>query len=81
VRRTTTSRSSIATAVTPPCTPTLGHLLATLLRAYRDQVAEVSHVHIEGLLDGAPYDLTVMFDVCKESMSPEEAKKLTSALE
>lgn len=50
---------------------------ATLLRAYRDQMAEVNHIHIEGAdEDGSVLDLTVMFAVYREPVSPEEAQKL-----
>jgi hypothetical protein len=52
------------------------YLHAVLLRAYRDQMAEVNHVHIEGQLSGSPFDLTVMFEVAREPMTPEDAKKL-----
>jgi hypothetical protein len=53
-----------------------GYLQAVLLRAYRDQMAEVNHVHIEGQRSGTPFDLTVMFEVAREPMTPEDAKKL-----
>jgi hypothetical protein len=52
------------------------YLHAVLLRAYRDQMAEVNHVHIEGQSDAAPFDLTVMFEVAREPMTSEDAKKL-----
>jgi hypothetical protein len=51
------------------------YLRAVLLRAYRDQISAVNHVHIEGELGGALFDLTVMFDVYREPMLPEEAAK------
>lgn len=54
----------------------LGYLQAVLLRAYRDQVAEVNHVHIEGDREGAPFDLTIMFGVARSPMSAEEAELL-----
>jgi hypothetical protein len=49
------------------------YLEATLLRAYRDEMAEVNHIHLEGELDGSSYDLTLLFDVSRPPMSPEEA--------
>lgn len=52
------------------------YLHAVLLRAYRDQMAEVNHLHIEGQRSGSPFDLTVMFEVAREPMTPEDAKKL-----
>jgi len=52
------------------------YLQATLLRAYRDEMAEVNHVHIEGQCNGTPFDLTVMFELAREPMTPEEAQKL-----
>jgi hypothetical protein len=52
------------------------YIYAVLLRAYRDQAAEVSHVHVEGERDGASFDLTLMFDMFREPMSSEEASKL-----
>ncbi|QED26421.1 hypothetical protein FRD01_03990 [Microvenator marinus] len=39
------------------------YLLATLLRAIANGgVASASHIHIEGLKGGAPYDLTILFE-------------------
>jgi hypothetical protein len=52
------------------------YLQAVLLRAYRDQIAEVNHVHIDGESDGKPFDLTVIFELSLEPMTPENAKKL-----
>lgn len=52
------------------------YLQAVLLRAYRDQMAEVNHVHIEGERDGHSFDLTVMFESFRAPMSAEEAEKL-----
>jgi hypothetical protein len=51
-------------------------LQAVLLRAYRDQMAEINHVHIEGERDGTAFDLTVLFDVYRAPMSADEAAKL-----
>jgi hypothetical protein len=42
---------------------------ATLLRAYRDEMAEVNHIHIGGLFEGVTYDLTLFFDVSRERLS------------
>ena len=47
------------------------YLQAKLLRAYRDEMAEVNHVHAEGFLDGKPFDLTMMFDVYRPPMTAE----------
>jgi hypothetical protein len=52
------------------------YLQAVLLRSYRDEMAEVNHVHIEGWCLGASFDLTVMFEAAREPMTPEEAQKL-----
>lgn len=52
------------------------YLQAVLLRAYRDDMAEVSHTHIEGELGDTPYALTVLFGAARPPMSPEEANKL-----
>lgn len=46
------------------------------LRAYRDGMAEVNHVHVEGHLDGSGFDLTVMFSESAPPMTPEEAETL-----
>ena len=54
------------------------YLQAVLLRAYRDQMAEVNHVHIEGTCNGSPFDLTVMFEAFREPMSAEDASRLLS---
>ncbi len=53
-----------------------GYLQATLLRAYRDEMAEVNHIHIEGTLRGAPFDLTIFFQTSRPPMSPEEIERL-----
>lgn len=59
----------------------VGYLQAVLLRAFRDQMAEVNHVHVEAVLEGSLFDLTVMFDVSREPMSPEEVDKLMAEYE
>jgi hypothetical protein len=51
------------------------YLLATLLRAYRDEMAEVNHVHVEGSAGGEPFDLTIMFDIYRPPMTAEEAER------
>lgn len=51
------------------------NLQAVLLRAYRDEMAEVNHVHAEGHMDGKPFDLTMMFDVYQPPMTAEEAER------
>lgn len=48
---------------------------ATLLRAYRDQAAEVDHVHMEGRLGDAPFDITLMFDVHRPPMTSDDARR------
>lgn len=52
------------------------YLQAVLLRAFRDQIAEVNHVHIEGRINAMPFDLTVMFENFREPMTAEDAKNL-----
>lgn len=52
------------------------YLQAVLLRAYRDEMAEVSHIHLEGLREGVPFDLTFLFEAYRPPMSPEEAATL-----
>ena len=52
------------------------YLEATLLRAFRDGMADVNHVHVEGKLDGESFDLTLLFAVSRPPMTPEEADKV-----
>jgi hypothetical protein len=52
------------------------YLQVVLLRAYRDQMAEVNHVHIDGKHGETPFGLTVMFKVFREPMSPQQASRL-----
>jgi hypothetical protein len=52
------------------------YLQAVLLRSYRDQMAEVNHIHIEGIEGPAVIDLTVLFQAYAPPMSPEAAAKL-----
>jgi hypothetical protein len=52
------------------------YLQMSLLRAYRDGMAEVNHIHIEGKLDGESFDLTLLFDTSRPPMTPEEAEKI-----
>ena len=52
------------------------YLLAALLHAYRDGVAEVNHLHIEGIEGSGLFDLTVMFERYREPMSGSDATKL-----
>lgn len=48
-----------------------------LLRAYRDGMAEVNHIHIDGITTtGNEYDLTLLFDLSKPSMSASAMRKL-----
>jgi hypothetical protein len=51
------------------------YLQAVLLRAYRDGMADVEHVHIEGELAGTTHDLTVFFGASRPPLSAEEAAK------
>lgn len=51
------------------------YLQAVLLRAYRDQMAEVNHVHLEGTNGNETMDLTLLFQVYKPPMSAEAAAK------
>ncbi len=52
------------------------YLQAVLLRAYRDGMADVDHVHIEGSCAGAAYDLTFFFGASRPPVPGEEAAKL-----
>jgi len=52
------------------------YMQVTLLRAYRDGMAEVNHVHVEGTLDGSAFDLTAFFKVARPPMSSDDAKRL-----
>jgi hypothetical protein len=53
------------------------YIQAVLLRAYRDKVAEVDHIHIEGrTVQDHGFDLTLMFQTYMPPMSPQEAAKL-----
>lgn len=52
------------------------YIQATLLRAYRDGMAEVSHVHVDGKFRGNDFDLTLMFDTARPAMTPEEAERI-----
>jgi hypothetical protein len=51
------------------------YLQTVLLRAYRDGMADVDHVHIEGALAGTAYDLTFFFGASRPPMSAEEAAR------
>jgi hypothetical protein len=53
----------------------LGYLQMVLLRTYRDGMADVNHVHLEGTLMGKGFDLTIFFQVYKQPLSPEEVAK------
>ncbi len=55
----------------------LGYLESVLLRCYRDGMAEVDHIHVAGTLSGKPYDLTVMFELPRAPLTPEEVEALT----
>lgn len=53
------------------------YMQATLLRTYRDEMAAVDHVHIEGFLRDLPFDLTLFFAAARPPMTPEEIEKMT----
>lgn len=57
--------------------PLLGYLESTLLRAYRDGVADVNHIHLEGEIDDRSFDLTFLFALSRAPMSPEEVARQT----
>jgi hypothetical protein len=52
------------------------YLQATLLCAYRDEMATVDHVHVEGFLRELPFDLTLFFAASRPPMTPEEIEKM-----
>jgi hypothetical protein len=52
------------------------YLQAVLLRAYRDEMAEVNHIHIEARFDDESFDFTLLFQAYKPPMSPEEAARV-----
>lgn len=53
------------------------YIQAVLLRAYRDKMAEVDHIHIDGrTIQDDAFDLTLMFQTYKPPMSPEEAARV-----
>ena len=52
------------------------YLQAALLRAYRDKLADVSQIHLEGDLGEAPFDLTFFFKASRAPMSAEEAARM-----
>ena len=52
------------------------YFLAVLLRAFRDGMAEVDHIHLEGDFGDESYDLTVKFALFRPPMSAEEAARL-----
>ena len=53
------------------------YLQSFLLRAYRDGMADVGHVHVEGRLDGGgrDMDLTLLFELYRPPLSDTEAAK------
>jgi hypothetical protein len=52
------------------------YMQATLLRTYRDEMAAVNHIHIEGFMRELPFDLTLFFALSRPPMTPEEIEKL-----
>ena len=53
------------------------YMQATLLCTYRDEMAAVNHVHIEGFLRESPFDLTLFFAASRPPMTPEVIEKMT----
>jgi hypothetical protein len=51
------------------------YLQTALLRAYRDGMADVDHIHIEGECTGTAYNLTFFFGASRPPMSAEEATR------
>ncbi|MCK6547614.1 hypothetical protein L6R52_17320 [Myxococcota bacterium] len=54
----------------------VGYLQAYLLRAHRDGLAEVSHVHVDAVGPRGPFALTVMCELYQGPMSADQAKRL-----
>lgn len=54
----------------------LGYLQMFLMRTYRDGMARVDHIHLEGTGENGPKDLTFMFDTVAPPLPPEEMTKL-----
>jgi hypothetical protein len=54
----------------------LEYLQMVFMRAYRDDMAEVNHVHLEGVCEDRQVDLTFLFETFKPPLSPDEAKRL-----
>ena len=52
-----------------------GYVHSTLLRAFRDEMAEVSHIHVEGTLGQEAFDLTLAFDTYRPPMTAKEAEE------
>ena len=54
------------------------YIQSTLLIAYRDGAAEVNHIHLEAIRDvgGGDYDLTLLFELYREPLSPKQAAEL-----
>ena len=48
---------------------------AVLLRAYRDEMAETNHIHLEGFSGEREVDLTFLFERYQPPMSAKEAAK------
>lgn len=52
------------------------YMQATLLRTYRDEMAAVNHIHIEGFMGESAFDLTLFFALSRPPMTPEEIENL-----
>lgn len=48
---------------------------AMLLRTYRDEIASVNHIHIEGYMGESAFDLTLFFALSRPPMTPEKMEK------
>jgi len=54
----------------------LEYLQMFLMRTYRDGMAQVDHIHLEGTGEHGAKDLTFIFDTVAPPLSPEQMAKL-----
>lgn len=52
------------------------YLQFTLLRALRDSIAEMEHIHLEGSRNSEQFNITLFFENYSQPFDPEEAAKL-----
>ncbi len=52
------------------------YILASMLQAYRDDAADVNHIHLEGFLGKKPYDFNMFFEKAKDALSSDEIEKM-----